>query len=216
MSWSTGWRICRRNTQADAEAVTDLQLPVAIDAQPEWWKPQVGRSVSDSSKRDSGHDAAIRLEMSSSSANRAARTSVYEFNTGGAALPCWVLESWLPAAANLGPAARFTGKREGHIAVAKHGRGTHRKADRCRFDSRHRICSPPGPHMLLGTITLDSLRMHDGRLESAHGAITCGSGTIDRRLVDAPYECALLCPHRAPTQPPELSNRHHSNRANSV
>ena len=110
-----------------------------------------------------------------------------ELETGGAAVPVWLLAAPLGIADRLGERARFRGS----IWATETADGWDGEISGQFTDvDLQAVVTEQFPHRLSGTadITIRKARFHRGRLEEASGTFAAGPGVISRSLVRAAAE----------------------------
>ncbi len=107
----------------------------------------------------------------------------FDLDTGGAAVPCWLLATGLPSFQGLGAESRYSGILRAALLSTGWEGGLKGCFSRLDLD---RLVTARFPHKLSGLaeVTIRQAEFHQGRLAKLDGSISAGPGVISRSLVD--------------------------------
>jgi hypothetical protein len=107
----------------------------------------------------------------------------FDLDTGGAAMPCWLLATGLPSFEGLGSEGRYCGVLWAALLPQGWEGGLKGRFNRLDLD---RLVTDRFPHKLSGLaeVTIRQAEFHQGRLVKLDGSINAGPGVVSRSLVD--------------------------------
>ena len=116
-----------------------------------------------------------------------------EFHSGGSALPCSMLSTYVPALSQVGERCRFRGS----IWASREADGwAGELSGRLTEVDLDRLVSDGFPHKLSGLaeIVISRARFHRGRLVEATGSLSASGGVVGQSLLEALVESMHLSP----------------------
>jgi hypothetical protein len=107
----------------------------------------------------------------------------FDLNTGGAAMPCWLLATGLPSFNGLGAESRYCGVLWAALLPQGWEGGLKGRFSRLDLD---RLVTDRFPHKLSGLaeVAIRQAEFHQGRLVKLDGSINAGPGVVSRSLID--------------------------------